>query len=50
MIEKRIIGKKIIYVNIIENDDGSLTEQYFDDLIDILITEKNKELKEKLEK
>ncbi len=50
MIEKRIIGKKTIYVNIIENEDGSITEQYFDDLIDILITEKNEELKEKLQK
>ena len=50
MIEKRVIGKKTFYVNIIENEDGVTTEQYFDDLIDILITEKNKELKERLKK
>lgn len=50
MIEKRIIDGKSIFVNIIENPDGSITEQYFDDLISLLENDKNKELKEKLKK
>ena len=50
MIEKRIIGKKCFFVNVIENDDGSITEQYLDDYLTEMQKVKLKEEKDKLEK
>ena len=50
MIEKRIIDGKSYFVNVIENEDGSITEQYLDDYLDSLMKQKDIKTKEMLEK
>ena len=50
MLEKRIIDGKSHFVNVIENDDGSITEQYLDDYLDTLEKKKDKETKEMLKR
>ena len=50
MLEKRIIGKKTFYVNIIEKDDGTIIEQYLDDYLTELQQAKLKEEKDKLKR
>lgn len=50
MLEKRIIDGVSYFVNVIEHDDGSITEQYLDDYLASLEKKKDKETKEKLKK